>query len=203
MNAKRRVIVLIVGVTMALACRDAQGDGSETRAAGWSSVECGFEIQLPPGWLAAATESDYWVSVEKSCAVGLKPNTWDQMAAESIYIVPEFAIYFEVFGGALTDACEKTFICKDENGTWWIAGRMGTRDRAEIITSSAWRGLRGVSETGRYLREGGYAGPAKAFVALLENGDGRMALIVADNEMENDRVFDDIVRSFRFNPKDG
>ncbi len=144
-----------------------------------------------------STTTDLVLS-DSSCAVGLRSETWEAAAEHSPYDIPEFAIYVEVFAGSLDDACEKTFICRDDHGAWWIEGRMGTRDGAASISSTAWHGVRGVSETGRYWKEGGYAGPAKAFVALLDSRDGRLALVIADNEMNDELLFSRILQSFLF-----
>jgi hypothetical protein len=146
-----------------------------------------------------STASDFLLTAEKSCSVGLRPDTWDLTARRSEYEVPEFAVYVEVFRGTLADACEKASVCRDEAGVWWIVGRLGARDRANTIRSPEWDGVQGVSETGRYLKGGGYAGPAVAFVALLASRDGRLALIIADNEMNDEALFSGVVHSFRFN----
>jgi hypothetical protein len=153
----------------------------------WKHVRlrCGASVEMPTGWSVVRAEP--WL-VARSCGVSLSvrrsPGSYDRK------------LTIEVFRAAWADLCDLTGVCRDDEGTWQIVGRLGVKNEADIRDVSGRRILRGVSETGWYGEDGtsGYQGMAPVPVAIVGNEHEALAILVGDHDITEDE-FDRIVAS--------
>jgi hypothetical protein len=163
----------------------------------WRTVEhegCRLAVRLPEGWAVHTVTWEFGSVAD--CAVGLRPPGWSERRARSDLEIPEEAVYIGVSSGTLENACEHGPVCRDADG-WYFEGRAGARLPAREIRTPVGIGIRGDIETGAYLQQGGYAGAASAFIAVVSRR-GRLATFIAAHAFRDEPVFDRIVREFAF-----
>lgn len=166
-------------------------------------LECNCELSLPADWKVYRPVPQMHV-VDSICRFGLKPIVWDSLRNCSKYEMGVHAIEVSVFSGSLSDLTNlPTPVVTKDGDAWQAVGRAGQRTPAHSISSVAWEGVRGASLVGIYYNEGGYAGARDAYVALLDSRDGQLALLFASSSLEDEALFDEIVRSFKFLPEGG
>jgi hypothetical protein len=154
-----------------------------------------LEFQYPGSWTLERVKAS---SVDSERTFGLKTPDWDSTKVNDEFEVPDYAIEISVYEGTLDSTAERfgTFY---ENGKWWIEGRAGARDMGSAFSSPTWRGVRGVSEVGMYKKhEGGYLGAASSLVAFLDNGKGKVVVIVGNWPFDDESLFDRVLNSIRF-----
>jgi len=156
--------------------------------------KCNISFTIPDGWEAIILEEA--PRGGSHCAWGIRPYGWEEIAAQSEFLIGQYAFSIAVYPLPLDEAAPYGFF-ELVGGQWYVTGRQGSKAPASAVTARDLTILRGVGIVGAYDRHASYVGLGEAPRAAASDGL-HTAIIVADL-VEVEPALEVVLRTLRFN----